>query len=124
VISALVNRRSKKRKKRDRELITIPITIPKETLCEILKLFASTLDEKMPSQLRDNIQAIRSQIEPTAPQLSSREKARANSDQAIALGTRLKAEQAEKARQAALIKPRPKLNKAVLELPPEPTRHP
>ncbi len=118
VISDLVKRRTK-RKNRGGDLVTIPITIPKESLRLILETFATILSEKMPAELRQQVDDIKTQIE-TIPARSSIDKqARANSDKALALAAKLKVEQEEKARNAAITKTRPKLNTDKIELLPE-----
>ena len=125
VISDLVSRRNKG-KSYDHDLVTIPITItiPKENLQSILEIFAKILSEKMPTELRQQIQQVSVKMEPPQTNSFNYEEAKANSEKALALAARIKAEQAEKARQAALTPPRPKLNKDRIDLPPDPSDRP
>jgi hypothetical protein len=117
VIYDLVKRRTK-RKNRGGDWVTIPITMPKESLRLTLQTFATILSEKMPAELRQQVDDIKTQIE-TISARSIEKQPRANSDKALALAAKLKVEQEEKARNAAITKPRPKLNTDRIELLPE-----
>ncbi len=114
VIASLLRRQ--RNKKPDPEFITIP----KETFKFLLDTLSTLLSEKSPSsktklQLSHQIDVLQAQIR---PQRSIAEQARANSDKALALAEKLKAEQAEIARKAAQTKPRSKLNQDRIDLPP------
>jgi hypothetical protein len=85
----------------------------------ILETFATILSEKMPAELRQQVDDIKTQIE-TIPARSSIDKqARANSNKALVLAAKLRVEQEKKARNAAVTKPRPKPNTDRIELLPK-----
>ncbi len=116
VIADLVKRQSR-RKNLESDLVTIPITIPKASLHPILQTLATILSEKAPSN-NSLLDHLREAVQPVQSPSSIAVQARANSDKALALAERLKAEQAELARKAAQTKPRPKLNQDRIDLPP------
>ncbi len=117
VISSLI------RRLRNRKPDPEHITIPKETFRFLLDTLSTFLGEttssKRKGQLKGQLDEIRTLVQPPQSQSSINEQARANSDKALALAAKLKAEQEEKAQEAALTKPRPKLNTDRIELLPE-----
>ncbi len=118
VIADLVKRQSR-RKNLESDLVTIPITIPKASLHLILQTLATILSEKAPSN-NSLLDHLREAVQPV--QSSIAVQARANSDKALALAERLKAEQVDLTRKAAQTKPRPKLNQDRIDLPPTNSR--
>ncbi len=110
VIADLVKRQSR-RKNLESDLV------PKASLHLILETLATILSEKAPSN-SSLLDHLREAVQPVQSQSSIAVQARANSDKALALAERLKAEQADLARKAAQTKPRPKLNQDRIDLPP------